>query len=285
MQIIKTISEFRAVRGALSGSVGFAPTMGYLHQGHMALMREAKAQNDHVIASIFVNPTQFGEGEDYESYPRNLERDAHMLEEVGVDILFAPDAREIYGPAERTFVEVAGLSDVLIGAIRPGHFRGVTTVVSKLFHIVQPHRAYFGEKDYQQLAILRQMVADLHFPIELTGVPIVREEDGLAMSSRNVRLSEEDRKAAVILSQSLQAARDKLGQGTMSDHELESFVRGFLAKSERAEVKAVDVRDALNLEEINGPIAGKVVVMLSVKFGDVFLIDNMVMAPNAGYAP
>ncbi len=279
MKIIKTKAELREARAALNGSVGLTPTMGYLHEGHMALMREARAQNDHVIATIFVNPKQFGPNEDLETYPRELERDAHMCEAVGVDLLFAPDAREMYAGDERTFVEVEGLSDVLIGALRPGHFRGVATVVSKLFNIVQPDDAYFGQKDYQQLAILRRMVADLDVPVALHGVPIVREEDGLAMSSRNVRLTPEDRAEAGILYQSLEAGREALAGGAMTGHELEAFVRGVLAQSARADVQAVDVSDAVSLEAIKGPIQDKVVVLLSVKFGSVFLIDNMVMAP------
>ncbi len=280
MKLITTKDELRKARAALKGSVGLTPTMGYLHQGHMALVRMAKAQNDHVIATIFVNPKQFGANEDLSTYPRELERDCNMLEAAGVDLVFAPSVEEMYSGQERTFVEVEGISDVLIGALRPGHFRGVATVVNKLLNITTPNRAYFGEKDYQQYAILRQMVADLDVPVELHGVPIVREEDGLAMSSRNVRLSEEDRAEANILYQSLEAAREALAKQTMTDHELESFVRGVLAKSKRADVQAVDVRDAGTLEPVDGPIAGKVVVLLSVKFGSVFLIDNMVMAPN-----
>ncbi len=279
MRIIKTKAELREARAALKGSVGLTPTMGYLHDGHMALMREARAKNDHVIATIFVNPKQFGPNEDLATYPRELERDAHMCEAVGVDMLFAPDVSEMYSGDERTFVEVEGLSDMLIGALRPGHFRGVATVVSKLFNIIQPDDAYFGEKDFQQLAILRRMVADLDIPVALHGVPIVREEDGLAMSSRNVRLTPEDRAEAGILYQSLEAAREALSECAMTGHELESFVRGVLAQSKRADVQAVDVRDAGDLSEVKGAIAGNVVVLLSVKFGGVFLIDNMVMAP------
>ncbi len=279
MKICQTKAELRHLRAKLGGSVGLTPTMGYLHQGHMALVRMAKAQNEHVIATIFVNPKQFGANEDLSTYPRDFERDCHMLEAAGVDAVFAPDVNEMYSGRERTFVEVEGLSDVLIGALRPGHFRGVATVVTKLLNIVMPDRAYFGEKDYQQLAILRQMVADLDVPVQLQGVPIVREDDGLAMSSRNVRLSEEDRAEAGILCQALLAGRDALAKGTMSGDELESFVRGVLAQSKRADVQAVDVRDAADLSEIGGSIERKVVVLLSVKFGSVFLIDNMVMAP------
>ncbi|MER3536205.1 MAG: pantoate--beta-alanine ligase [Thermus sp.] len=205
MRIVKSVAELRA---HLEGGVGFVPTMGYLHRGHLALVERARAENPFVVVSIFVNPLQFGPQEDFTRYPRDLDRDARLLEQAGVDLLFAPEVEEIYPRGFASRVSVEGpLTALWEGEVRPGHFQGVATVVAKLFLLVQPRRAYFGEKDYQQLLVVRKMVRDLGFPLEVVGVPTVREEDGLALSSRNLYLSPETRKKASVLFQALSAMR------------------------------------------------------------------------------
>jgi len=216
MNVITTVAEMQAERGRMAGNVGLVPTMGYLHEGHLSLVRRAYADNDHVIVSIFVNPTQFGPSEDFERYPRDEERDLRLLEAEGVHAVFIPSVEEIYPPGFADWVEVKGpLAERLEGAHRPGHFRGVTTVVARFFRIIRPHRAYFGQKDAQQLRVIKRMVADIHpahpeaheADIEIVAVPTVREPDGLAMSSRNVYLSPEEREAALALPHSLALAR------------------------------------------------------------------------------
>ncbi len=279
-----------AVRGAVGRwkkageSVGLVPTMGYLHEGHLALVRAARAENDRVIVSIFVNPTQFAPGEDYAVYPRDEARDLALLAAEGVDGVFIPSVEEMYpaGPsAVETAVDPGRLGRILIGRLRPGHFRGVATVVSKLFNIVQPDRAYFGEKDYQQLAVIRQMVRDLDMPVEIRGVPIVREEDGLAMSSRNVRLSPEDRAAAVVLSRALDAAEARMAEGPVTAPALAQLVEETIRAEPRAEIRSIDVRDAETLAPVRGFIRHPAVVLLAARFGEVFLIDNRVLTPPA----
>ncbi|WP_243093637.1 pantoate--beta-alanine ligase [Thermus thalpophilus] len=212
MNVVRTVAELRAALPR--EGVGFVPTMGYLHAGHLALVRRARAENPFTVVSIFVNPLQFGPGEDYHRYPRDLERDRALLEEAGVDLLFAPSVEEMYPPGFATRVSVEGpLTALWEGAVRPGHFQGVATVVARLFLLVGPSRAYFGEKDYQQLLLIRKMVRDLGFPLEVVGVPTVREEDGLALSSRNVYLSPETRKRANVLYRALAAMREVAGKG------------------------------------------------------------------------
>ncbi|AFH38181.1 Pantothenate synthetase [Thermus thermophilus] len=209
---MSTVAELRAALPR--EGVGFVPTMGYLHRGHLALVERARRENPFVVVSVFVNPLQFGPGEDYHRYPRDLERDRALLQEAGVDLLFAPGVEEMYPEGFATRVQVEGpLTALWEGAVRPGHFQGVATVVARLFLLVQPQRAYFGEKDYQQLLVVRRMVRDLGFPVEVVGVPTVREEDGLALSSRNVYLSPETRKKAPVLYRALLAMREVAGQG------------------------------------------------------------------------
>ena len=235
-------------------SVGLVPTMGFLHDGHLTLVRAAKAQCDRVVVSIFVNPTQFGPNEDYATYPRDPDRDLAMLRGEGVDAVFTPDPAEMYHPEAQTIVETTGLSGVLMGALRPGHFRGVATVVTKLFNIVQPDRAFFGEKDYQQLQVIRTMVRDLDMPLEIAGVPTVREADGLAMSSRNVRLTPEHRAAAPALNAALDWAAATLPGQPMTAATLAEAVAARIAPAPGADVQSVDVRDAATLAPIDGPI-------------------------------
>ena len=216
MQTLNTISETRdfiAHARREGKSVGLVPTMGYFHEGHLSLMRKAREENDIVVVSLFVNPIQFGPSEDFKTYPRDLERDARMAESVGVDLIFNPGIREMYGENYMTFIRMERLTEGLCGASRPGHLDGVATVVLKLFNIIQPDRAYFGCKDYQQLKVIQQMVKDLNVPIEIVGMPIVREPDGLAMSSRNTYLSADERKAALVLRKSLSHAQKLLDQG------------------------------------------------------------------------
>ena len=260
-------------------TVGLVPTMGYLHEGHLGLVRLAVQRTDSVVASIFVNPTQFGPNEDLATYPRDEERDLRLLEAEGVHAVFLPSVEEMYGVGGDTHVEVPGLSGILQGALRPGHFRGVSTVVTKLFNIATPDIAVFGEKDYQQLTLIRQMVRDLDMPLEIIGHPTVREDDGLAMSSRNVRLSQGHRTEAVMLSRSLDRAQEHARTGP-AIAELETIVRAALAEAPSAEIKSVDIRDAETLAELSGPLDRPAVVLLAVRFGTVLLIDQRVIAPD-----
>ncbi|MCV0424102.1 MAG: pantoate--beta-alanine ligase [Roseibium sp.] len=261
-------------------SVGLVPTMGYLHEGHLGLVRLARKKADRVVTSIFVNPTQFGPNEDLATYPRDEERDLELLKAEGVHAVFMPNVEEMYGAGGDAHVEVPGLSGILQGALRPGHFRGVSTVVTKLFNIVTPDLAVFGEKDYQQLILIRQMVRDLDMPLEIIGHPIVREGDGLAMSSRNIRLQDDHRREATILNRSLDEA-EKMARTGPTIAELEAMVRDTLATAASAEVKSVDIRDAETLAEISGSIDRPAVILLAVRFGSVLLIDQRVVAPTS----
>jgi len=253
--------------------------MGFLHDGHMSLVRRARAEGGKVAVSIFVNPTQFGPTEDLSTYPRDEARDLEMLRDAGVDAVFIPDVAEVYDPAAQTIVETTDLAKVLIGKLRPGHFRGVATVVTKLFNIIRPDAAVFGEKDYQQLAVIRTMVRDLDMDVQIIGGPIMREADGLAMSSRNVRLTPEDRAAAPVLARALTEAADMAPAGVTASR-LRSHVRATLEAEPRAQVQSVDIRDAETLETISGPLTRPAVILLAVKFGQVFLIDNRVVSPK-----
>jgi pantoate--beta-alanine ligase len=253
-------------------TIGLVPTMGYLHEGHLTLVRAALASCDRVVATIFVNPTQFGPNEDLAKYPRDLPRDLALLKAAGVDAVFTPEPAEMYVEGAETIVETAKLSRVLIGRLRPGHFRGVATVVTKLFHLAQADRAFFGEKDFQQLAVIRRMVRDLDFPLEVVGVPTVREVDGLAMSSRNVRLTAADRAAAPVLHRAL-----KHGAGLKDAARIVREVRAMIAAEPRAKVQSVDLRDAETLAPVRGRLTRPAVLLLAVKFGDVLLIDNKVI--------
>ncbi|WP_071795046.1 pantoate--beta-alanine ligase [Natronohydrobacter thiooxidans] len=258
------------------------PTMGFLHEGHLSLMRLARQRagvQGRVIASIFVNPTQFGPGEDFDSYPRDEARDFDLLRAEGVDAVFAPDAAAIYDPQAQTIVETTELAKTLIGKLRPGHFRGVATIVTKLFNIIRPDAAIFGEKDYQQLAVIRTMTRDLDMGVEIIGAPIQREADGLAMSSRNVRLAPADRAAAPVLARALDQAEAMAPSGITASR-LRSHVRATLEAEPRARVQSVDIRDAGTLDTISGPLTRPAVILLAASFGKVFLIDNRVVHPS-----
>lgn len=281
MKVCRTIAEYRAeIAGfrALGESVGLVTTMGALHAGHRALVEAARAAHDRVVTTIFVNPTQFGQKADLENYPRTEEADLAMFREAGVDAVLIPTVTEIYPEGDETIVETTRLANVFHGQIRPGHFRGVATVVTKLFNIATPDAAYFGEKDYQQLAVIRRMVRDLHMPLAIVGVPTVREPDGLAMSSRNVRLTPEDRAAAPILSASLDVAEGVARQGaTVTD--LEEVVRSVIATEPRATLKGLDIVWADTFEPAEGPVTRTVGIMISADFGEVLLIDQREITP------
>lgn len=281
MQVFDTKAAVReAVRGwrGAGETVALVPTMGYLHEGHMALVARAKTEGQRVVTSIFVNPTQFGPNEDLSTYPRDPDRDLAMLREAGVDGVFMPEVSEVYAPGAQTIVETTELAKMLIGKLRPGHFRGVATVVTKLFNIVQPDVACFGEKDFQQLCVIRQMVRDLDVPVRIVGVPTVREADGLAMSSRNVRLTPEDRAAAVVLSQSLFQAEEMAKTGITASR-LRAWVAANIQANPRADLQSADIRDAETLASVSGPLTRPAVILLAVRFGKVLLIDQRVVTP------
>lgn len=258
-------------------SIGLVPTMGYLHQGHLALVRTARKENDLVVVSIFVNPIQFGVGEDFEEYPRDLSRDAALLESEGVDACFAPTIKSMYPEGYNSFVQVEGeITQKLCGKSRPGHFRGVTTVVSKLFNICMPDRAYFGQKDAQQVTIVEKMVKELNFPLSIIRVPIVREEDGLAMSSRNVYLDNKQRQEALVLSRSLQEARDMIEKGQKNVAVVKQFIIDYINTSPQAQIDYVEIVNGCDLTELD-KIEGKVLIALAVKFGSTRLLDNLLL--------
>lgn len=275
MRVVRTLREMREARAALRGRVGFVPTMGYLHEGHLSLIRRARAECEAVVVSIFVNPTQFGPGEDYERYPRDEARDLALLEREAVDVVFVPTVEEMYPPGFSTWVEVTGpLAERLEGASRPGHFRGVATVVLKLFHLVQPHRAYFGEKDAQQLRIIRRMTTDLNLPIEIVACPIVREPDGVALSSRNVYLSPTEREHARALSRSLALARRLiLEEGVREAAEVRRRLREYLRAAPGVALDYVSLAHPETLEEVER-IEGPVLVLVAARVGSARLIDN-----------
>ena len=274
MQVVGTIPEIRTLRQQLSGSVGFVPTMGYLHEGHLALVKQARIENSAVIVSIYVNPTQFGPREDFGAYPRELNRDLESLQKEGVDIVFVPSDDEMYPPEFSSWVDVEKVTGRLEGASRPGHFRGVATVVAKLFNIVQPTRAYFGQKDAQQAAVIKRMVADLNLGMEIVVVSTVRESDGLAMSSRNVYLSPEERQAATILFRALTLAR-QLRQGGEKDAEkIRRQMTSLIKKEPLARIDYVSIADAETLEELNS-VNRPALASLAVRIGKTRLIDNI----------
>ena len=274
-QILRaTLTELRR-----TGSIGLVPTMGYLHDGHMSLVQHALQENAHTVASIFVNPTQFGNAHDLTSYPRAPEDDLTLLRDAGVAAVFTPTPDIMYHDEAQTIVETTDLANKLMGALRPGHFRGVATIVTKLFNLFQPDRAYFGEKDFQQLAVIRIMVRDLDIPVIVRGVPTVRHDDGLAMSSRNARLSPEARAAAPILHQACLTAQDRMADRPSAE-DLSQFIHDRIASEPLADVQSVDIRDAETLEPINGPITQPAVILLAVTFDPVLLIDQFVITPN-----
>ncbi len=282
---MRTFSQVAPLRVSLRGlreegkTIGFVPTMGALHDGHLTLMRKAKSECDVVVASIFVNPTQFGQNEDFAAYPRDLNRDLQMASNAGVDTVFVPEVSEIYPTGYQTVVDVPELGSVLEGAIRPGHFRGVATVVTKLFNIVQPERAYFGQKDYQQLLVIEQVVRDLNIPVKIIMVPTVREADGLAMSSRNAYLNAEQRQAAVILSRLLRQAEELLKSGHTDAPEVKAALEAMLAQELGATGEYIAFAHPETLapvETLNEAVA----LLLAVRIGKTRLIDNTLMAPD-----
>ena len=274
MQVIGTITELRALRQQLSGAVGFVPTMGYLHQGHLALVRRARTENSTVVVSIYVNPAQFGPREDSAGYPRELNRDLDLLHSEKVDVIFVPSDAEMYPPGFSTWVDVENVTERLEGASRPGHFRGVATIVTKLFNVVRPSRAYFGQKDAQQTAVIRRMVADLDMGIEIVVVPTVRESDGLAMSSRNVQLSPEERRAATVLFEALTLARELTRGGEKDAEEIRQQMTLLIQKEPLARIDYVSIADASTLEELSF-IDRPALASLAVTIGKTRLMDNM----------
>ncbi|UJF36360.1 pantoate--beta-alanine ligase [Paenibacillus hexagrammi] len=286
MQVIRTIHDLRAqVRNFRRGSdalVGFVPTMGFLHEGHMSLLKAAKEQCSLVILSIFVNPLQFGPNEDFDRYPRNEKRDLELAEAAGADFVFMPDVKEMYPSEVRTTVSVTKLTDRLCGASRPGHFDGVATVVSKLFHIVQPDKAFFGLKDAQQVAVITQMVQDLNIPVEIVPCPTLRESDGLAMSSRNVYLQEEERRQALVLSQALNKAKEAvLDRSIVTSEALTALIRNHIQTAPLAVIDYVEVLQFPSLqpfESTHSMVNDSLIAAVAVKFGKTRLIDNLILS-------
>ncbi|MBU2513252.1 pantoate--beta-alanine ligase [bacterium] len=280
MEVIEAVGELRSRIKEFKRqgkTIGFVPTMGFLHEGHISLMKKAREETDIVIVSIFVNPTQFGPNEDFESYPKDMVRDQRLTESVGVDFLFTPTVTEMYPDGYSTFVEVAGdLTRQLCGRTRPGHFRGVTTIVAKLFHMTTPDYAYFGKKDAQQVVVIEKMVRDLNMDIVIVPCSIVREEDGLAMSSRNSYLTEADRKKAQVLSQSLFETKAKIASGERDITTIKQFIVSRIKQIEGALIDYVEIVHSKTLENMN-QIKGNILIALAVKFGKTRLIDNIDM--------
>jgi len=257
-------------------TIGFVPTMGFLHEGHLSLVKRAREENDIVVVSIFVNPTQFGPNEDYESYPRDFERDVKLLKELNVDVVFHPPVEEMYPKDFSTYVEETKLSRYLCGKSRPGHFRGVCTIVTKLFNIVHPTRAYFGQKDAQQFRVIKRMVRDLNMDVELVECPIVREHDGLAMSSRNIYLSDDERVQALALYNSLKLAENLIKSGERDAGVVKSAMKEFLSRYDKVKIDYVEIVDEETLEPVKH-IEGKVIVAIACWVGKARLIDNVIV--------
>ena len=275
MQVLTTVAAFRAARAAL-GELGLVPTLGFLHAGHLSLVERARAENPAVAASIFVNPTQFGPKEDLARYPRDLPRDLGLLEAAGVDLVFAPDAEEMYPPGFDLSIEIGGVTEVLEGAVRPGHFAGVATVVAKLFNIVQPTRAYFGQKDAQQSVVIRKLVRDLDLPVEVIVAPTVREADGLALSSRNSYLTPEQRAAAPAIYRALSEARRRFDAGERHGETLREALRQTIAAEPLMQIDYVSVADPLTLREL-ATVEHQALASMAVRLGTTRLIDNLVL--------
>ncbi|MGI6296730.1 MAG: pantoate--beta-alanine ligase [Armatimonadota bacterium] len=279
MKLLHTITETKqAISDARNAGkvIGLVPTMGALHEGHLSLIQNARRQCDFVVVSVFVNPTQFGPSEDFNRYPRTLEDDAHKCEQAGVDLIFAPDAQEMYPPGFDSWVEIGGVTTMLEGESRPGHFKGVATVCLKLFNIIQADRAYFGQKDYQQLQVIKKMVRDLNVPIEIVQVQTVRESDGLALSSRNRYLNDYQRQAALILQEALKAAKRVYESGQRDGRALEQTLRNTLSSQLLAEIDyavVVDAETLLPIDNIDRPV----VALLAVRIGTTRLIDNLIL--------
>lgn len=276
MKIVSTFDDLRTARLTLDPLVGFVPTMGALHEGHLSLIRAARADCKSVVLSIFVNPTQFGPNEDLAKYPRDLDRDLGLIKPLGVDLVWTPTPEIMYPTGYQTWVEVEAMTKPLEGAMRPGHFKGVTTVVAKLFNGVQPHRAYFGQKDAQQAAVIRQMTRDLNFPFEIVVCPTTREADGLAMSSRNVYLDAEHRKAATVLFRSLNAAKKLYEAGERDAEKLRGKMKEVIAGEPLAQMQYISCSDYDTLEELT-VVKGKALLSMAVMMGKTRLIDNFVL--------
>lgn len=279
MKIITTIKEMQSEiskQRALSKSIGFVPTMGFLHGGHLALMKKARQENDIVVISIFVNPIQFGPNEDYETYPKDFNRDQLLANEEKVDFLFYPSVEEMYPNSSSVKIQVQDRVDVLCGKSRPGHFDGVATVLTKLFNIMMPSRAYFGKKDAQQVAVVNGLISDFYFPIELISVDIVREEDGLAKSSRNVKLTPKERKQATALYKSLQLAGEVITKGEQNPLKVIEIIKNILNSETDGVIDYIEIYNYPQLKPI-GKIHGTIIIALAVKFSVVRLIDNIIM--------
>ena len=279
MKVVKTVKEVRDIVSAWKKeglTVGFVPTMGFLHEGHKSLIRKSASQNDRTVVSVFVNPIQFGPNEDLEAYPRDLNRDMKAVEESGGDLIFNPEPEEMYPGHFTSFIDTTETTELLCGAVRPVHFRGVCTVVGKLFNIVTPDRAYFGQKDAQQLATVKRFVRDLNFPLEIVPCPIVREADGLAKSSRNTYLNPEERKAALILSQSLKKGQEAIQQGERDARKVIDIIRENLQTEPLARIDYVEVVDFENIQRTPS-IDGETLVAIAVYIGKTRLIDNFIV--------
>lgn len=272
---IAAMKEFAKTVKKNGKRLGLVPTMGYLHEGHLSLMKQAKAECDIVAASVFVNPIQFGAGEDFEEYPRDLSHDIDIAGKAGVDVIFVPSAAEMYPQDFRSYVEVTDITQQMCGSSRPGHFRGVTTVVNKLFNIIQPDRAYFGQKDAQQVAVIKRMVKDLNMNVEIITCPIVRETDGLALSSRNIYLNDNERTAALVLSRSLRATQGQLQAGLRDAEKVRAYLHDAISREPLAEIDYIAVCDANTLKEVD-TIEGTVLIAIAARFGKTRLIDNIV---------
>jgi pantoate--beta-alanine ligase len=284
MQIVESLEEMREVcrRASQEGkSIGLVPTMGAFHEGHLSLMRESRKRDEMVIVSLFVNPIQFGPGEDYGKYPRDMEGDSRKASAIGADYLFAPSTDALYPEGYTTHVVVERLSDKLCGAFRTGHFRGVTTIVSKLFHIISPNRAYFGQKDAQQTILIGRMIADLNWEIELVILPTVREEDGLAMSSRNAYLGRQQREEATILFRSLRWAEEEIRRGETDSQKIREEMRRMISSMPSARIDYISLVDPELLEEVSR-VERRVLIALGVWFGEARLIDNLLVDPAKG---
>jgi pantoate--beta-alanine ligase len=277
MHVIKTITEIKAVRQSLKVPVGFVPTMGYLHEGHLSLVRKAKTDNNSVIVCIYVNPTQFSVNEDLSAYPRDLKRDLALLETENVDIVFFPSDKEIYPNGYDTFVTVENLTRPLEGNSRPTHFQGVTTIVNKLFNIVQPHNTYFGQKDAQQALVIKKMVADLNMNLKVIICPTIRESDGLAMSSRNVYLTPDQRKAAPVLYNSLMLAERLFKNGEKDSSKIVEQMKNLIQQEPLANIDYISINDTETLTELK-TIEKTALISTAVKFGNTRLIDNIILS-------
>ena len=276
MQTASSIAQMRALRKELKGSTGFVPTMGYLHEGHLSLVREARRNNDHIIVSIFVNPTQFGPSEDFTTYPRNTQRDLEMLKQERTDIVFMPSPEDMYPQDYNSWVEVENITEPLEGSHRPGHFKGVTTVVAKLFNIVAPDRAYFGQKDAQQALVIKKMAADLNMNLEIVVLPTVRESDGLAMSSRNTYLNTNERKASPVLYRALTAAMEQYTKGEKDADRLRQLITDIIESEPLTSIDYISIANHNTLEEL-ATIEHTALVSLAVRIGKTRLIDNIML--------